>query len=537
MSHLLSHVVCSKSYEYSSAVYEPSYTSSRSHSSQKTAHLRSRCKSVATKCRSVARLINIMGYVGQLDIIHNKNDQDKMVEICQQNNFLLNDYIHLVTIHNNKFDEVLMLMNNNESVKCDVNNCAQCFNHYRARVTESKEKIKYIDEQKIELLFYTDIIDQMHFLLFHLHDFGLRVNREELQLHLNEISQQDNNTYVDCMFSSICKKIKEATKQLKKIDRLNCSRFNNNKFKLQNELYDNVQSATLRDDIFSFLHDRGLIETLLKHKLLDEEFDSDAIQNDINISCNGHNSNVKKWSNKTEYHLVTRYLHCYKKYSRSFAIGYRFYYWEYYKTKHEYDLDLTGGRNENDHLGYKPSDLFVDKKYNGLKEEILNNNVYHLNSYQFKLSLHKISKFMVTEKIMKMVYDYKDHDDDLRYDFPNVKPITVHHLLSICLYCDWDQLSTAFSSTFRKQKQFETISSVIQRNREYANWSRLIRETVELYGNTYHKERSDGSEYIGCCGPFFFWNVTCDDAITVQYKAKFTHLNLKVDRSSTNVWW
>ena len=44
-----------------------------------------------------------------------------------------------------------------------------------------------------------------------------------------------------------------------------------------------------------------------------------------------------------------------------FATGYRFYYWEYYRDKHFYDVDVTGGRNENDHSGFTPSQLFVVK--------------------------------------------------------------------------------------------------------------------------------------------------------------------------------
>eukprot|EP01084_Bolivina_argentea_P309420 535197_1 len=70
----------------------------------------------------------------------------------------------------------------------------------------------------------------------------------------------------------------------------------------------------------------------------------------------------------------------------------------------------------------------------------------------------------------------------LYYDIENGTPLTISNILSLVMYTDWSDLCKAFSATFRKEKSYESINSVKQRNREYANWSKLLRETVEYYG-------------------------------------------------------
>ena len=52
------------------------------------------------------------------------------------------------------------------------------------------------------------------------------------------------------------------------------------------------------------------------------------------------------------------------------------------------------------------------------------------------------------------------------------------------LFEDMSDLCTSFSSTFRHSKYGETIESIKERNREFANWAQLLLETVNYYGTT-----------------------------------------------------
>ena len=69
-----------------------------------------------------------------------------------------------------------------------------------------------------------------------------------------------------------------------------------------------------------------------------------------------------------------------------------------------------------------------------------------------------------------------------RYGIDKGSRITEEHLMSVLLYTNFDTLSYNFSTTFRKMKLDESIESCRDRNREFAIWSRLLIETVELFG-------------------------------------------------------
>eukprot|EP01084_Bolivina_argentea_P013605 25540_1 len=92
----------------------------------------------------------------------------------------------------------------------------------------------------------------------------------------------------------------------------------------------------------------------------------------------------------------------------------------------------------------------------------------------------------------------KAKDSDLHYDIIEGTPISVPHLMGLILYCNFSDLSTAFSKTFRKKNKTETLESVKNRNGNYWHLSKHLREVVEIYG-------SDGTNKSikNISGPFF----------------------------------
>ncbi len=78
----------------------------------------------------------------------------------------------------------------------------------------------------------------------------------------------------------------------------------------------------------------------------------------------------------------------------------------------------------------------------------------------------------------------------LHYDEINPNScITKQHLLALVLYTDNDELCSAFTRTFRR-KPYESISKMKERNQEYWNWSKLMREAVEIFGESGWKQNS-----------------------------------------------
>eukprot|EP01084_Bolivina_argentea_P000582 1093_1 len=99
-----------------------------------------------------------------------------------------------------------------------------------------------------------------------------------------------------------------------------------------------------------------------------------------------------------------------------------------------------------------------------------------------------------------------DRDKNLHYNIKKETPISYQHLVSVILYTDWSKLSKEFTNTFRKTASYESISSLKERNREFAIWSKYLRETVEIFGyNAVGEGRGfDHNKWINkLAGPFY----------------------------------
>eukprot|EP01084_Bolivina_argentea_P188956 325104_1 len=134
--------------------------------------------------------------------------------------------------------------------------------------------------------------------------------------------------------------------------------------------------------------------------------------------------------------------------------------------------------NIHDHSVYKPSDLYVKKKYSSFKQEISNYKYINMDDYNDSI-VAKLNYFMNTTKVKKM---FSDGGDYFEYGIQTNSPITQHHLLAVILYTDYSDLCTDFSSTFRAITHLETLSAIKNRNSRYWWMSKYLRETVEYFG-------------------------------------------------------
>ena len=65
------------------------------------------------------------------------------------------------------------------------------------------------------------------------------------------------------------------------------------------------------------------------------------------------------------------------------------------------------------------------------------------------------------------------------------EPITLNELICICMYCDYSELSRDFTLSFRKRNEFELISQIKKRNQKYYHWSKILKDTIDEYGQDY----------------------------------------------------
>eukprot|EP01084_Bolivina_argentea_P264046 447136_1 len=300
----------------------------------------------------------------------------------------------------------------------------------------------------------------------------------------------------------------QLIKNKKKLLENNSRLRQNNKYCINSVKNTNIAQAvdshnTMMDHFMKILS--GCVTNVTEYHQLynflsNEEFDSDAIQNDI-MNDEFQSNILQRLANKKHIDEIKQFIYNFSALNKSFATGFLFYYWKHYNNPKQNTSEDTW--NVNDHSGYTPTQLYVIKKYNSIKTEILNNKIFTLSIDEYKLSLIKATEYINKQIVKSMKSGLRD-DVTLYYEIPNNTLLNISNLLSIILYTDWSKLCFEFSKTFRKNNLYESLSSVKYRNREYANWSRILRETVEYYAyDGYYYYEKQNKKIYPMTGPFY----------------------------------
>eukprot|EP01084_Bolivina_argentea_P076522 138696_1 len=465
------------------------------------------CKSIQDGCKCTMRIIAALKYYSKLNVMNNKTDKNKFVGFCHvMHKSLLDDFIHILEKHNNENDleDIFSILCNQHAMNCNISNCKLSLRHFRNRNND-----EHYNDKDDEFVFYRDIFDGIHFFLFHLYDTGMRVKMSHKTGVINDSKddeQQDEQKYIDYAFLKICQIIKEKKKKLAKIKGLNLDRFyNSNKYTLGDN---NKDQDTFMDGLIRYLADDTHISAdqvqIFNDMLVNEEYDTDAVEFEADVNYKqlydyDTDSNIALLG-KLQHSITKKYVYYMKLYEHTFNVGYRFYYWESYKNKTVIGDVSIFMRGTGDQSGHLQAELYIEKKYNTLKEELLNNTVYTaFTVYKLNISMTKMNKYINTHKIKNMQISTPDSslmflDDDYGCD----THITADQLLAVILYCDETELQNEFSKTFRKQNSYDSMPSVKRRNREFANWSRLLREIVEVFGcgDYYLSKDTDGKKKV-----------------------------------------
>eukprot|EP01084_Bolivina_argentea_P065952 120229_1 len=148
----------------------------------------------------------------------------------------------------------------------------------------------------------------------------------------------------------------------------------------------------------------------------------------------------------------------------SYSFGHEYNYWDK-NSKHL----ITAQRN------------FIEAKYENLCDELLNNKILSINKQSFDTETEKAQNKLKTDYAKQLIADnYMIH----RYNIREGTQISLQHILAIIFYTSYDTLSYNFSKTFRSTNKTETFNDCKARNSEYALWSRLLCEAVNVFGKT-----------------------------------------------------
>ena len=129
---------------------------------------------------------------------------------------------------------------------------------------------------------------------------------------------------------------------------------------------------------------------------------------------------------------------------------------------------------------------FVKAKHDNLRDEIIASGFLDATKWRMFVDL-KGQKLWSSKRVKKL--KAKGLEDEVE--------LTLQHLFSIILYCDFSALCTAFSGTFRRENVFEDEDSVVSRHAEFGIFGKLLVEMVQWFGTNGYV-RTDGER-----GPFF----------------------------------
>ena len=136
----------------------------------------------------------------------------------------------------------------------------------------------------------------------------------------------------------------------------------------------------------------------------------------------------------------------------------------------------------------KDKNNYITSKYSNLSQEILNNNIYKLDLNNFNFikvkAKHKLSDCEYCKKI-------RAERSSEEYEIKEGSLMTIEHIISVLLYTDFNSLSFNLNKTFKSLSTSIALTSddisndfkdCKKRNSEYSNWSRLLIESVNIFG-------------------------------------------------------
>ena len=152
------------------------------------------------------------------------------------------------------------------------------------------------------------------------------------------------------------------------------------------------------------------------------------------------------------------------------------------------EFDYNNLYNLYDHGGHAICSLYINSKYSTFKEEMSNYPNFDLRHY-YNILLPKIKEISKTQRVKQTKPHIKQEGFaafvPLKYSVSEGGPLSEEHLLSLLLYTDFTDLSSAFSATHRGLTSYEPLESIKKRNSKYYFFSKRLRECVQLYGQYY----------------------------------------------------
>eukprot|EP01084_Bolivina_argentea_P160388 279298_1 len=444
------------------------------------------------KCTCLKRAVLAMRYY---EMLCDNGEAGKLIFIpfCLEiYKHFLDDYIHIVNNHMTATDLTLVaeeLVIDHGFFKCDVKTCQKVSRHYRRTRNTNNENEDDVKREPHKYAFLADCFDQLHHFFFHLFDIGMKIHDINVKNDIINENDDFDSLYIDNAL--------QERRQLILLRRKQCGldlyRYTagNNKYNLNvSNKEENIvakkdkSEKTFTDRLLSELKHGTRVSFELQTYLATDEYDSDAITDDFDqYESDKCSSNIYNFLSK--YNFMKRNVESIGTFVRyrslsafSFSTGFLF----FYDTKYKYDFTCRTGDLFN---GYSPDALYVAPYYTSMREEALESSF--LQKHQWVEKVHeKATNYMDTAKVkgLASVSCRKNVVEiDTVKQVVEIYNVSIAHLHAIILYCDWTDLCTHFSATYRRKNQFEKIKAVTCRHSKYHYLGKLLAQLVHRFGS------------------------------------------------------
>eukprot|EP01084_Bolivina_argentea_P259204 437281_1 len=453
-------------------------------------------------CEALNRLVNALKYYTLLNITNTESSHTLFAEFCDNiYKNALNDFIHFMTTHSAQIEGIhKSIVNHQNFGVCNLSKCNMFNRHY---TNDRRQKQTMVEKTDSKSIFYSDLFDRFHHFIYHLFDVGLRIPKSEIMTD-TEQKQTDNNDFVFAKQQKIISQKREQRNIDRFEDKTN-AKYNMSIQKTTNNNNVSINGQTMTDVILQKIENKFGKNTKesLANLIISEEFDSDAIVADITQMKPEQTNLLSALKNSAKIaYFMNKFIEISKLSQQSFSTGIIWFYWDYFKDLKT--IKQTESLNMNDFGGNEICDLFVHKKYENYKMELL--QYISIKEYT-ELVLHKAMQYLESEKVTGMkpnqlcqyTSNYCIHYGINKDECPKLQ-----HIIAIIMYCDFTDFCTIFSATFRAMEAFESLLSIKQRNSAFYCQSKALREMVECYGayGDYWDDKTDEYKPYDS-GPFF----------------------------------
>ena len=161
--------------------------------------------------------------------------------------------------------------------------------------------------------------------------------------------------------------------------------------------------------------------------------------------------------------------------------------------------ELKIGKQMKYWTSFKKDNNYIKPKYKTLKREMMKNTIFKITEAEWFLCLLKANIFKKTYKGRQMIADEISLEINGKYDIPSELPIPITHLMVLLFYTNNIDLQYELKHRgFSLLSSDESFSRFKKRNREIANFSKILFECIRFYGyNNNHLFQSSAIFYHG----------------------------------------